>query len=58
MRPFTFLLMLLLQRIDDMLRHEARRSKRDPGRLARLRQRRRHVLARLKRSASPLLARS
>jgi hypothetical protein len=56
MRPITFLLLLLLQRLDDLLRHEARRTDRDNLKLARLRQRRRHVRARLTRSAEPLLA--
>ena len=56
MRPFTFLLMLLLQRLDETMRHEARRMRRDETLLAGRQRRRRHVLARLRRSALPHLA--
>lgn len=50
MKPFTFILLLLAQRVDDQLRMERLRSAPDPRRIERLLQRREQLNARLRRS--------
>lgn len=50
MKPFTFILLLLAQRVDDQLRMERLRSAADPRRIERLLQRREQLHARLRRS--------
>ena len=50
MKPFTFILMLLAQRVDDRLRMEQLRSTPDAHRIERLLQRREQLNARLRRS--------
>ncbi len=50
MRPFTFLSMLMQQRIDDALRLERTKSAHDPRRLALLRRRRAQLGRRLSRA--------
>ena len=56
MRPFTFLILLLLQRLDETLLHERGRPRADTLRVLRLEQRRRRLIARLRRTAAPSLA--
>lgn len=50
MKPFTFSVLLLLQRIDDALRIERQKAAGNPGILAALRRRKQRVVARLNRA--------
>jgi hypothetical protein len=50
MKPLTFVLLLLVQRVDDALDRERRRPKPNPLLLSLLRQRKRRLNARLRRS--------
>ena len=50
MKPFTFILLLLAQRVEDQLRMELLRSAPYPRRIERLLQRREQLNARLRRS--------
>jgi hypothetical protein len=49
MKPFTFSVMLLLQRVDQALGLERDKAVRDPAILARLSQKKRQLATRLKR---------
>lgn len=55
MRPFTFNLMLLLQRVDEALRLERGKARPDRGAVTRLRRRKRLIGGRLRRSLRPAL---
>jgi len=56
MKPFTFALMLTLQRVDDALRHERLKTKDNAPAVAHLRRRRMLIIERLKRSLAPRFA--
>lgn len=55
MRPFTFNLMLLLQRVDEALRLERGKVRPDRRAVTRLRRRKRLIDGRLRRSLRPAL---
>lgn len=56
MKPFTFALMLTLQRVDDDLRKERLKAKDNASTVARLRRQRMLIIERLKRSPAPRFA--